>query len=68
MRTKISAKSRKANIFNSFVKNKALYAMLLPGLVMMLLFNYLPMFGMVLAFSMAFWAQQPVSSVILRSL
>ena len=50
MRTKVSAQSRKAGIFSSFVKNKALYAMLAPGLVMMLLFNYLPMFGLVLAF------------------
>lgn len=31
-------------------KNKALFFMLVPGVVMYLLFNYLPMFGLILAF------------------
>jgi len=31
-------------------KNKALFIMLLPGILILLLFNYLPMFGVILAF------------------
>lgn len=50
MRTKFSVKKSKRTIFKSFASNKALYGMLAPGLIMMLMFNYLPMFGLVLAF------------------
>lgn len=33
-----------------FVKNKALFIMLLPGLIVLLINNYMPMFGVILAF------------------
>mgnify|MGYP002510083302 CR=1 FL=1 len=35
---------------NDFWKNKTLYLMMLPGLVFLIMFSYLPMFGTVIAF------------------
>ena len=36
--------------FKELYKNRALYSMFLPAAAVLILFNYLPMFGMVTAF------------------
>ncbi len=38
------------NVLTELKKNKALFFMLLPGVIVYILFNYLPMFGLLLAF------------------
>ncbi|WP_069998004.1 ABC transporter permease [Cellulosilyticum sp. I15G10I2] len=48
---KVKVKSKnKEGFLHELNKNKALFFMLLPGLVIMLINNYLPMFGLVFAF------------------
>ena len=47
---KIKATPKKVGFFEYVVKNKWLYIMLLPGMLYLLIFNYLPMFGIVIAF------------------
>jgi putative aldouronate transport system permease protein len=44
------AASRKRGFFRELYKNRTLFMMALPGLVLLLLFNYLPMFGLIIAF------------------
>lgn len=43
-------KAKKRNFFKDLIYNRQLYLMMLPGLIMYILFNYLPMAGLVLAF------------------
>lgn len=43
-------KRQKSALLKELVKNKVLYLMLLPGLLVLLVNNYLPMFGIVIAF------------------
>ena len=49
-----SVKGKKASSINGFIKemgkNKSLYSMMLPGILFILLFNYAPMFGIIVAF------------------
>ncbi len=40
----------KKGVFRELSRNKALYLMLLPGFLVLFLYNYLPMFGMIIAF------------------
>ena len=42
--------TKKDGFFAEFKKNKPLFLMLTPGVIMYILFNYLPMFGLLLAF------------------
>lgn len=42
--------AKKMGFFEYVVRNKWLYIMLLPGLLYLFIFNYLPMFGIVIAF------------------
>ncbi|WP_438351526.1 ABC transporter permease [Paenibacillus sp. FA6] len=37
-------------IFQELIRNKALYSMTIPGVVLLLLFNYFPLFGLLVAF------------------
>lgn len=39
-----------SNVFNELVRNKFLYALTLPAIVFFIVFSYLPMFGIVIAF------------------
>ena len=41
---------QKRNFFYEIKRNKALYLMLLPGALILFLYNYLPMFGVLIAF------------------
>lgn len=41
---------KKPGMLRELGKNRVLYAMLVPGIVLLLLFSYLPMFGVVIAF------------------
>ncbi|NLG84582.1 MAG: sugar ABC transporter permease [Firmicutes bacterium] len=41
---------QKRGFWHEFKKNKALFLMLLPGFIVLLLNNYLPMFGVIIAF------------------
>lgn len=41
---------KKTSLFYEFAKNKALFVMLLPGLAILLINNYLPMLGIIMAF------------------
>lgn len=41
---------RSGGVLHEFRKNRVLYAMLLPGILLLLVFSYLPMFGVVIAF------------------
>lgn len=50
MSSKVKTKKKKSSLFKEFNKNIALFIMLLPGLIVMLVNNYLPMFGLVFAF------------------
>ena len=43
-------KSRFLMFIGELLKNKALYAMCLPGVILMFLFNYMPMAGLIIAF------------------
>ncbi len=43
-------RNNKSGVREEFKKNSALFLMLLPGLLVMLVNNYMPMFGLVLAF------------------
>lgn len=48
---KTKSKDNKLYYFQKeFIKNKALFAMILPGVLFFLMFNYLPMFGVLIAF------------------
>lgn len=51
---KLHIKRKKENhllgFFTELFKNKALYSMVIPGIIVLLLFNYLPLFGLVVAF------------------
>ena len=40
----------KTNLKKNIIKNRWLYAMLLPGMIYLLINNYIPMFGLVIAF------------------
>lgn len=46
----VTTEKRKKGFFSEFKKNRALFFMLIPGLAVMLVHNYLPMAGIVLAF------------------
>ncbi|MHB1394181.1 MAG: ABC transporter permease [Clostridia bacterium] len=48
--TRGTAVKRQPALLKELVKNKVLYLMLLPGLLVLLINNYLPMFGIVIAF------------------
>lgn len=48
--TRRTTRGSKSAIAHEFRKNKVLYSMLIPGIVLLLLFSYLPMFGVVIAF------------------
>lgn len=43
-------RSNISSIFRDLAKNKALYAMFLPAMILLLVFNYLPLAGLILAF------------------
>lgn len=46
----IKKRRKKNNLFRNLMKYKVLYLMLLPGVVFLLINNYLPMFGVIIAF------------------
>ena len=45
-----STNLRTEGMWKYFLRNKALYVMLIPGLLCLILFRYLPMYGLVVAF------------------
>ncbi len=56
----VTVKRQKPALLKEFAKNKVLFFMLLPGLLVLLANNYLPMFGIIIAFkdynySKGFW-------------
>lgn len=48
--TDVRPKKKKDNFFNEFRRNKLTYLFTLPGIVWYLIFCYLPMFGIIIAF------------------
>jgi putative aldouronate transport system permease protein len=46
----ISRPSRKTGFWHELKKNRAMFLMLLPGVLVLFLYNYLPMFGIIIAF------------------
>ena len=50
MKSAIKAKAEKRSFAETVKKRSALYIMLIPGILYLILFNYLPMFGMILSF------------------
>lgn len=51
MDKKVKPKKKKSfSLAKDIVKNKALYIMLVPGLIVLLINNYMPMFGVLIAF------------------
>lgn len=48
--SKRNAVSRKGNIWHRIYSDRALYVLLLPSLIIMFIFTYLPMYGVVIAF------------------
>ena len=50
MKTAIKANAEKRSFAENVKKRSALYIMLIPGILYLILFNYLPMFGMILSF------------------
>lgn len=50
MKSAIKAKSEKRSLIDSIKKRSPLYVMLIPGVLYLIMFNYLPMFGMILSF------------------
>ena len=56
MKSSILSQNRTGNkmkryvFFTDLLKNKAFLFMLLPGVIILILFNYIPMFGIILAF------------------
>ena len=50
MKTAIKANVEKRSFAETVKKRSALYIMLIPGILYLILFNYLPMFGMILSF------------------
>ena len=50
MKSAIRAKAEKRSFTDTIKKRSALYVMLIPGILYLILFNYLPMFGMILSF------------------
>lgn len=50
MKSAIKAKAEKTSFADTIKKRSALYVMLIPGVLYLILFNYLPMFGMILSF------------------
>ena len=50
MKAAIKVKAEKRAFKDTVKKYRALYVMLIPGIIYLILFNYLPMFGMILSF------------------
>ena len=50
MKSAIKAKAARRSFADTVKRRSALYVMLIPGVLYLILFNYLPMFGMVLSF------------------
>ncbi len=50
MKSAIKAKAEKRSLIDSIKKRSPLYVMLIPGVLYLIMFNYLPMFGMILSF------------------
>lgn len=50
MKSAIKAKTERRSFADTVKRRSALYVMLIPGVLYLILFNYLPMFGMVLSF------------------
>ena len=50
MKAAIGARTEKRAFKDTVKKHSALYVMLIPGIIYLILFNYLPMFGMILSF------------------
>ena len=50
MKTAIKANAEKRSFAETVKKRSALYIMLIPGILYLILFNHLPMFGMILSF------------------
>ena len=50
MKSATKAKAEKRSFAATVKKQSALYIMLIPGILYLILFNYLPMFGMILSF------------------
>ncbi len=50
MKAAIKEKTEKKAFKGTVKRNSALYVMLIPGIIYLILFNYLPMFGMILSF------------------
>lgn len=46
----IPGPARKKGFFQEVMKNRAMFLMLIPGALVLLLYNYLPMFGIIIAF------------------
>jgi len=46
----VKSKRRKESFFEYFKRNYEFYLLLLPGLIFMILFKYVPMYGLVIAF------------------
>ena len=47
---RVESLPKKRSFWHYFARNKALYVMLIPGLLNLLLFKYLPMWGIVISF------------------
>ena len=50
MRQQGAALAPRHGLRKDFRKNRALYAMILPGLVLLIVFKYFPMYGLIAAF------------------
>lgn len=50
MKSAIKAKAERRSFADTVKRRSALYVMLIPGVLYLILFNYLPMFGMILSF------------------
>lgn len=50
MKSAIKAKAARRSFADTVKRRSALYVMLIPGVLYLILFNYLPMFGMILSF------------------
>ncbi len=47
---KVKAVSKRSNIWHKLYSNRALYLLLLPSVIILFLFTYMPMYGVVIAF------------------
>lgn len=45
-----ATRKRPSGFIKEIITNKVLYAFFLPGMILMLMFNYMPMFGIIIAF------------------